>query len=103
MILHPRRLVIAAVVTSSSFSAYKDIYTHDFRRNLYNFTIGNFGGKPTICVQSVDGALFFVRHDKQICQIQLPNFLVPSVIAYLPNADCVVVGNSNFELECYNF
>ena len=60
-VLHPRRLVIAAIVTSSSFSVYKEIYTHDFKRNLFNFTVGILGGKTTICVQSVDGALFFVR------------------------------------------
>jgi hypothetical protein len=52
---------VAAIVTSNSYSAYKEIYTHDFKRNLYNFVVGEFGGKHTICVQSVDGALFFIR------------------------------------------
>jgi hypothetical protein len=61
VILHPRRLIVAAIVTSNSYSAYKEIYTHDFKRNLYNFVVGEFGGKHTICVQSVDGALFFIR------------------------------------------
>lgn len=63
VILHPRKLLVAAIVTTNSFSAYKEIYSHEFKRNCYNFVVGAFGGKPTVCVQSVDGALFFMRQE----------------------------------------
>lgn len=66
VVLHPRKLVIAAVVTTSAYSVYKEVYGHDFQRNLFNFTIGDYGGKTTICVQSIDGALFFLRGDSQV-------------------------------------
>jgi hypothetical protein len=44
------------------------VYEHDFDRNSYNFISGNFGGSPKeiICVQSVDGALFFFKQDVQL-------------------------------------
>jgi hypothetical protein len=49
-ILHPRRLIIAAVTTSQNFSGLKEVYVHDFKRNCYNFVIGQFGGKTTACI-----------------------------------------------------
>ena len=44
----------------------KTLYEHDFDRNAYNFISGPFGKnsqKEIICVQSVDGALFFLEHE----------------------------------------
>lgn len=58
---------------------------------------------PTICVQSVDGALFFLKQDIQLFQIQLPGFLIPGPLAHIPENDCLVIANSNLELECYRY
>ena len=76
-----------------------------FNRNAFNFVIGNFGMKqaPMICVQSVDGALFFLQQDTQIFQIQLSNFLIPGPIAYCGSSDSVIIANSNLEVESYKF
>lgn len=58
-VLHPRRFVIASVKLSSY--GFKAIHTHEFQRNLFNFCLGSFGQKtPMACIQSVDGAIFFV-------------------------------------------
>jgi hypothetical protein len=57
-ILHTRRFIIAVV----NKNGYRPIHQHDFQRNLFNFTIGNFGSRyPMVCIQSVDGAIFFVQ------------------------------------------
>ena len=42
-VLHSRKLVIAAIVTTNDFSSYQEVHTHSFNRNAFNFVIGNFG------------------------------------------------------------
>ena len=44
-VLHSRKLVIAAIVTSNDFSSYQEVHTHSFNRNAFNFIIGNFGAR----------------------------------------------------------
>ena len=44
-VLHSRKLVIAAVVTTDDYTNYKEVHTHNFNRNAFNFVIGNFGPK----------------------------------------------------------
>ena len=60
-ILHSRKLVVAQISSNEQFSNYKVLYEHSFDRNAFNFISGNFGKSttPNLCVQSVDGALFF--------------------------------------------
>lgn len=66
---------------------------------------GNFGKgeKTIICVQSVDGALFFFESDKLLFQIQLPDFLIPGPLIYASSSDCIVLANTNLELESYRY
>ena len=66
---------------------------------------GNFGksAKAIICVQSVDGALFFFEHDVMLFQIQLPDFMIPGPIIYAETIDSVIVANTNLEIECYRY
>lgn len=45
-ILHTRRFVIASVK-----QGYQPVHSHDFQRNLFNFTIGHFGSRyPMVCI-----------------------------------------------------
>lgn len=39
----------------------------------------------------------------QLFQIQLPNLLVPGPLVCIPNAETLVIANSNLEIECYKF
>jgi PTHB1 N-terminus len=66
---------------------------------------GNFGNgtKTIICVQSVDGALFFYEAETMIFQIQLPDFLLPGPMIYASSIDSLVITNSNLEIECYRY
>jgi hypothetical protein len=66
IILHPRRVVISAIISTNSFSSYKEIICHDFTRNAFNFCIGQFSNKLQLIVQSVDGALFFFHQGKML-------------------------------------
>lgn len=61
------------------------------------------GSKQIICVQSVDGALFFMEHDVLLFQIQLPDFLIPGPLIFASAIDSLVVSNSNLEIECYRY
>jgi len=64
-ILHSRKIVVAAVTSSKDFSTLNVLYEHEFDRNAFNFVSGTFGKgtKEIVCVQSVDGALFFLEHE----------------------------------------
>ena len=71
-ILHSRKLVVAHIVQvqlqKDDFFAYRVLHEHSFDRNAFNFVTGNFGknAKTVICVQSVDGALFFYEHEAML-------------------------------------
>lgn len=54
-------------------------------------------------MQSVDGALFFTNDDQVLFKIQLADFLIPGPLLYSASSDCVMVANSNLEIECYNY
>ena len=41
--------------------------------------------------------------DVQKFQIQLPDYIIPGPLAYLTATDCLVISNSNYELECYRY
>ena len=48
-------------MAKDDFAQFSVLHEHNFDRNAFNFVSGNFGKGPKciICVQSVDGALFF--------------------------------------------
>eukprot|EP00347_Sterkiella_histriomuscorum_P008020 403346677 len=104
-ILHLRKIVIAQITSTDQFSNYRVIYEHSFDRNAYNFISGTFGKsqKQIICVQSVDGALFFYEHETLLYQIQLPDFLIPGPLIYASAVDSIIITNTNLELESYRF
>ena len=104
-VLMSRKLIIATLVIKGDFPAIQEVHTHEFARNAYNFYIGTFGqkGEITTCVQSVDGAIFFIQKDRQIFQIQLPDYLIPGPMAHFSTTDCLVITNSNFEIESYRY
>lgn len=83
---------------------------HRFEHTTYNFTSGAFGNHPTseqelICVQSMDGQLSFLDHNKILFQRYLPSshFLTPGAIAYMSKLDAVLIGSSSLELHCFRY
>jgi Bardet-Biedl syndrome 9 protein len=83
---------------------------HRFEHTAYNFTFGGFGNNTAseqelICVQSMDGQLSFLDHNKILFQRYLPSshFLTPGAIAYIPKMDAVLIGSSSFELHCFRY
>lgn len=71
-VLHSRKLVVVILKNEGKSSwNYNVLYEHQFDRNAFNLVSGNFGksSKTQICVQSVDGALFFFEHDTLMFQI----------------------------------
>ncbi len=105
-ILHSRKLIVASLTYSGKeLAQYRHIYEHSFDRNAFNLISGNFGksSKTQICVQSVDGALFFFDQEVLLFQIQLPDFLIPGPFTYSATLDSILVTNSNLEIECYKY
>lgn len=107
-ILHSRKLIVALIVQAQKgddFASFRVLYEHQFDRNAFNLTYGTFGRslKQIICVQSVDGALFFYEHEVMLFQIQLPDFLIPGPLIYATAIDSLLITNSNLELECYRY
>eukprot|EP00350_Pseudokeronopsis_sp_OXSARD2_P005124 CAMPEP_0170542984 /NCGR_PEP_ID=MMETSP0211-20121228/2244_1 /TAXON_ID=311385 /ORGANISM="Pseudokeronopsis sp., Strain OXSARD2" /LENGTH=202 /DNA_ID=CAMNT_0010846231 /DNA_START=150 /DNA_END=758 /DNA_ORIENTATION=- len=104
-VLYSRKLIVYMVAPQESHLELPVLSGHSFDRNAFNFISGKFGkGKQEIiCVQSVDGALFFIENEVFIFQIQLPDFLIPGPMLYASNIDSLILTNSNLELECYKF
>lgn len=103
--LHSRKLVLCLLAKAEQHVTYTPLCEHSLDRNAYNMVQGSFGGpgRCILCVQSVDGALFFFEGDKQLFQIQLPDFLIPGPLIFAQAIDSVVLANTNLELECYRY
>lgn len=84
---------------------------HRFDHTTCNVTCGGFGnssanaGQDFLCVQSMDGQLSFVDHNKILFQRFLPSshFLTPGAIAYVPKMDAILIGSSSLELHCFRY
>lgn len=59
-------------------------YENPLDRNAYNMIVGQFGGisKQAICVQSVDGCLYFFEHQRGMLKIVLDDFMLPGPLSY---------------------
>lgn len=64
-VLHSRKLTISLMINQESFSSFQEVYSFSFKRNAFNFMIGDFGPNKSavVVVQSVDGALFFLQQE----------------------------------------
>ena len=60
-----------AASKDGQYYTFSVLYEHSIDRNGFNMVSGSFGkgSKQIICVQSVDGALFFFEHDVMLFQI----------------------------------
>ena len=106
-VLSTRLLSIHFVESTSSFTKLTDICTHKLERNSFNMINGYFGNEyaknEQICVQSVDGVLYMIDDKFILFKIQLPDYLVPGPLLYSQNTGCIIIANSNLEIECYNY
>jgi Bardet-Biedl syndrome 9 protein len=65
---------------------------------------GNFGGGPTICVQTMEGSLVFIDGDHIAFERFLPGFALPGPMAVLPGSSSVLVlATATGCLEAYRF
>lgn len=80
------------------------VYEHNLKRTAYCILVGGFGGvagRDFLCIQSLDGTLLFYEQETLTLSRQLPNFLLPSPIIYVPHTDSFVVLTSNWFLHSY--
>jgi len=95
------------IESTNSFSTMTDLNAHKLERNAFNFIHGHFGTDQgqceQVCVQSVDGALYFISDELILFKIQLADYLVPGPMVYAPTTDCVIIANTNLEIESYNY
>ncbi|EPY25565.1 Bardet-Biedl syndrome 9 [Strigomonas culicis] len=78
-----------------------------FEHTTYNFVSGRFGKTwyKQVCVQSMDGELTFVDHNKVLYKRFIPptQFLVPGCLAYSVAKDALLTNNSSLFLMCYSY
>ena len=49
-VLHSRKLSISLIVHHNAFSTFQEVYSYSFKRNAFNFMIGDFGPNRTSVV-----------------------------------------------------
>ncbi|XP_073983161.1 Bardet-Biedl syndrome 9 isoform X2 [Rhodnius prolixus] len=111
-ILHPRSVAVYNFITISGSTEHGDqsqvimVYEHNLKRTAYCILVGGFGGvagRDFLCIQSLDGTLLFYEQETLTLSRQLPNFLLPSPIIYVPHTDSFVVLTSNWFLHSYRY
>lgn len=72
-ILSTRLLSVHIIESTDKFSKITECQVHRLERNAYNFVSGQFGNESNkndqICVQSIDGALYFFNDDDVLFKI----------------------------------
>lgn len=92
-----------------SFFVYKLVvyFETPLAHSSYNMICGQFGRAmhDIVCVQSVDGHLTFLDHNKILFSGWLPSneFLLPGHLAYATDQDSLITNNSSMFLLSYSF
>ncbi|KAI4502979.1 hypothetical protein M0802_002023 [Mischocyttarus mexicanus] len=79
-------------------------YEHKLPRFPASLVVGPFGGargRDFLCVQSLDGTLFFYEQEAYAFSQVLKNHLLPEPIVYISRNDVFVTSNCSWILECY--
>lgn len=93
---------------SSSIPASLELaYEHRFERNSFNMVFGSFGqglvGRDFICVQSIDGVLSVFEQETKGITCNVPNFLLPSALAYLPSCDTFITASYSQTISAFKY
>eukprot|EP00118_Oscarella_pearsei_P013887 m.115130 g.115130 ORF g.115130 m.115130 type:complete len:899 (+) comp37533_c0_seq3:53-2749(+) len=111
-VLHPRKLVVYGVTVASSSAEHSVqysltmMYQHGLERTACNMTSGPFGevkGKDFLCIQSMDGFLYFFEQENFAFGRFLPNFLIPGPIQYMAKTDSFVTCSSARTVDCFKY
>ncbi|XP_015182680.1 PREDICTED: protein PTHB1 [Polistes dominula] len=84
----------------------KIAYEHRLPRFPASLVIGPFGGvrgRDFLCVQCLDGTLFFYEQEAYAFSQLLRNRLLPEPIVYISRNDVFVTSNCSWILECYRY
>ncbi len=101
---------IASAASASASSSGKTLqllktYDHPLPRAAYNFCYGSFGSVPerdSICVQSLDGHLFFIEHAALLYVRLMQGALLPGPICYIPAANGFATVNSSMDVQYFS-
>lgn len=104
-ILQNKRLFIIKFENLHSNISTKVMYDHSLKRNGHNFCKGVVGGRnyEIIFVQSIDGAVSIYDQDNLVNIVTLSEVYFPGQLSYLSTKDCLIISNTAYEIECYNF
>ncbi|XP_046830544.1 protein PTHB1 isoform X2 [Vespa crabro] len=81
-------------------------YEHRLPRFPASLVVGPFGGvrgRDFLCVQYLDGTLFFYEQEAYAFSQLLRNRLLPEPIVYISRNDVFVTSNCSWILECYRY
>ncbi|XP_011685214.1 PREDICTED: protein PTHB1 [Wasmannia auropunctata] len=111
-ILTSKKLVIYNIILSQGSVEHGDhcdleiAYEHSLPRFPASLTAGPFGGvrgRDFLCVQCLDGTLFFYEQETPTFSLVLGNRLLPEPIVYVSRNDIFVTPSSSWILECYRY
>ncbi|KAK2576721.1 hypothetical protein KPH14_005377 [Odynerus spinipes] len=111
-ILTPNKLIVYTITLTKGETEQGDqcnleiAYEHKLPRFPASLTIGPFGGargRDFLCVQCLDGTLFFYEQEAYAFSQLLRNRLLPEPIVYISRNDVFVTSNSSWILECYRY
>ncbi|KAK3930621.1 Protein PTHB1 [Frankliniella fusca] len=111
-VLHPRSVAIYSLVIRGGNTEHGEqsalvfVYEHQLRRSAYSLVVGPFGGvrgRDFLCVQALDGTLSFYEQESFVFTRQLPNFLLPGPLIFIPSTDAFLTCNSHLHIESYRY
>lgn len=82
------------------------MYEHALQHTSYQLVIGPFGGvkgRDFLCSYALDGTLTFFEQEIFVHETQLPGFLLPSPMIYVPESDSFVTMSADWCVESYRY
>ena len=109
-IMHPRNITVYSFVSTRGSTEHGDqfelkvIYEHILQHSNYQLIVGSFGGvkgRDFLCSYALDGTLTFFEQETLVHETQLPSFLLPAPMVYVPETDSFATFSAEWNIESY--
>lgn len=110
-VLSPDKLIVCRISGAEESQCLAQyalhlLYEHGLSGRPFSLTVGPFGLRPHqerdyLCVQSLEGRLCFYEQEQVGIVCPLPDFLLPSPVAYVASTDSFVVCDSAWFVRSY--
>ena len=104
-ILQSKKFMVVQISNLHGATTMKLCFDHKLKHIGNTFTKGRIGERnyDIVFIQSVDGAISIYEQDSLINMVSFSEVIFPGAVGFLSRKDCLLISNTSYEIECYNY